>query len=532
MEISYNESDDSADVSQNRGTYQISAELKNIWKHFPGVIANKGIDLELHAGEVHALLGENGAGKTTLMNILSGLYRPDAGTIIINNQSMLFRSPAQAIAAGIGMIHQQFRLVEKLSAAENIHLGWAETPWNAPMVTLSKRTENICSEFGLHVDPHAKIWQLSTGEQQRVEILRVLARGAWILILDEPTAVLTPIEAIELFRVLRTLAVSGRIVVFISHKLDEVLEVSDRITVLRDGRKIATRKTYECDQRSLARLMIGEDVIFQKHTKEDLEGRKILELRNARADNDRGLVALKNTSLHINEGEILGIAGVAGNGQRELAEILTGLRSLKEGKIFIDGEEITDPSPSRLAQSGVGHIPEDRIGMGLIPGESVTHNAILREYKLPPISRGSRIDNHEATNFMKLLVKQAVVRIPSLKVPVRNLSGGNQQRLLVGRETRIASKLLVAVHPTRGLDVGATEEVREVIVKHRNEGSGVLLISEDLDEILALSDRIVVMFEGHIVGEVDAENANREEIGLLMGGATLSANSFRVYDKE
>ncbi len=495
-------------------------EMRAIWKRFPGVIANQGIDFDLRAGEVHALLGENGAGKTTLMNILSGSYRPDDGTILINGQPMQFRSPAQAIAAGIGMVHQHFRLVEKLTAAENVHLGWQETPWNVSSSNLAQRTEAICVEFGLHVDPSAKIWQLSTGEQQRVEILRVLARGARVLILDEPTAVLTPHEASELFRVMRDLAASGRSVVFISHKLDEVLEVSDRLTVLRGGRRVETCATDVCDHRMLARLMVGQDVVFREHDRERVQGQVVLDLRDAHAISDRGLPALKGVTLDIREGEILGVAGVAGNGQSELAEVLTGLRPLEGGSLAIDGVDLTNATPTRLLRAGVGHIPEDRLGTGLVRDASVTHNAVLREYRDPPISRGLRIDGREAGKFARALVQLADVRVPTVRVLVRNLSGGNQQRLLAGRETRIASRLLVAVHPTRGLDIGATDEVRRVLIEHRNAGSAVLLISEDLDEVLAMADRVVVMYEGGVVGEFDGKNADREEIGLRMGGGS------------
>ncbi len=493
-------------------------EMRNVWKRFPGVIANRGVDLQLRAGEVHALLGENGAGKTTLMNILSGTYRQDEGTILIQGKPVQFRSPAQAIEAGIGMVHQHFRLVDKLTAAENVHLGWPETPWNISASLLAERTRRFCDEYGLYVDPDAHIWQLSTGEQQRVEILRVLARGARVLILDEPTAVLTPNEAGELFRVMRQLAADGRAIVFISHKLDEVLEVSDRITVLRHGARVTSLPTSECTQRSLARLMIGQDIVFRDHHKERVEGSPVLELTGAHALNDRALPALIDVSMVLRQGEIVGVAGVAGNGQKELAEVLTGLRPLEKGRIVIAGVDRTNASPTEFVGVGVGHIPEDRIGMGMVPDASITHNAILREYASPPISRGFRINRREAADFARALVQRADVRVPSVLVAIQHLSGGNQQRLISRRETQVASQLLVAVHPTRGLDVGATDEVRRVLVEHRNAGSAVLLISEDLDEILALADRIVVMYEGRIVGEFDEAAADREEIGLLMGG--------------
>jgi simple sugar transport system ATP-binding protein len=453
--------------------------MQGIWKTFPGVVANKSVDLDLRAGEVHALLGENGAGKTTLMNVLSGLYRPDEGTILLEGKEVHFRSPSQAIAAGVGMVHQHFRLVEKLTVAQNIHLGWDETPRFLSSADLVARTNDICSEYGLHVDPQAKIWQLSVGEQQRVEILRVLARGARVLILDEPTAVLTPSEATELFRVMRSLADSGCALVFISHKLDEVLEVSDRVTVLRRGSRVVTCPTSGCDQRYLAGLMVGEDVIARPQERLRLEGATVLELRGALALSDRGLPALKDVGLSLKAGEIVGVAGVSGNGQSELAQVLTGLRGLQRGTILFEGNDITGQPARRFAGLGIGHIPEDRLGVGLVPEASVAYNAVLREYAAPPISKGFRLDR---------------------------------------REMRIGSRLVVAVHPTRGLDVAATEAVRQTLVEHRNRGCAVLLISEDLDEVLVMSDRVLVMYEGRFVGDFDAGSAERETIGLLMGG--------------
>lgn len=506
----------------NQANLMPFVEMSNIWKRFPGVIANRGINLELRTGEVHALLGENGAGKSTLMNILSGMYQPDSGVIKIDGEEVQFHSPADAISKGIGMVHQQFRLVEMLTAAENIHLGWDKTPWRLTSAILAKRTEQLCQEFGLWVDPNAKIWQLSTGEQQRVEILRVLARGARTLILDEPTSVLTPKEADELFRVARELAASGRCVVLITHKLDEVLADSDRVTVLRNGQVVAQRNTAECSRQSLATMLIGQDFVSRLNRAERQPGKPVLEVRSVSTLSDRGLPALTDLDLTINEGEILGIAGVAGNGQSELAQVVSGLRRVQKGKVTIDGVNLTNKLPDQYVNAGVGHIPEDRKGVGLMNDLSVIDNSILREYKRPPVARGLRIDRSEANHFTQELVKRAAVKVTNLKSPVRHLSGGNQQRLLAGRETRVASRLLIAVHPTQGLDIGATEEVRRVLMNHRNEGNAVLLISEDLDEVLILSDRIAVMYSGQIVGEFEAEAAKRADIGLLMGGAKLS----------
>ncbi len=498
---------------------ELFVEMSGIWKRFQSVTANKGIDLELRSGEVHALLGENGAGKSTLMHILSGMYRPDQGVIRINGEAVQFHSPAQAIAKGIGMVHQHFRLVEMLTAAENIHLGWDQTPRLVTAEIMKERTQKLCREYGLYVEPNAKIWQLSTGEQQRVEILRVLARGARVLILDEPTSVLTPNEANELFQVARALANSGRCVVLITHKLEEVLAVSDRVTVLRGGQVVAHCMTCTEDRHSLATMLIGQEFVSRLHRSEREPGNVVLEARGLNAISDRGLPALRDLDMTIREGEILGIAGVAGNGQSELAQVLSGLRPLQKGTLLLDGTDLTHKPPHAFVQAGIGHIPEDRLGMGLVPSMTIVDNAILREYKQPPVSRGLRIDAQAASRFARELVERADVRTPGVKTPIKHLSGGNQQRLLAGRETHAASRLLIAVHPTQGLDVGATDEVRRVLMDHRNQGGAVLLISEDLDEVLILSDRIAVMYAGRIAGEFAAEQADRARIGLLMGGS-------------
>lgn len=499
--------------------------MHNIWKRFPGVVANKGIDLDFRAGEVHALLGENGAGKTTLMNILAGIYQADAGEIRINGREAGIRTPSQAIEHGVGMVHQHFRLVDNLTVAENIHLGWEATPWHVSPRTLAARTEKIAAELGFGLDPEAKIWQISVGEQQRVEIFRALARGARILILDEPTAVLTPKEAVELFDAIRTMTSQGRTVVFISHKLNEVLEISDRVTVLRGGLKVETRPTSECDHQLLAQLMVGKEVIFHSYNKIGKPKSAILEMDNINALNDRGLAALIDINLSVKQGEILGIAGVSGNGQRELAQVLTGLRPVQSGSILIDGKDQTGTSPRILAAAGVGHIPEDRLDMGLVASLSVMHSAILRRFREPPIRKGMRLMGDAATGFTKRIIKQFDVRPANTQAILRTLSGGNQQKLLAGREIEIASRLLVVVHPTRGLDVAATQDVREALVEHRNKGNAVLLISADLDEIMLLSDRIAVMYEGRILDLFDAKDADREVIGLLMGGKMAETES-------
>lgn len=498
-------------------------EMCDIWKSFPGVIANKASCFDLQHGEIHALLGENGAGKTTLMNILSGLYQADDGEILINGHPVEIRSPLEAIRLGIGMVHQHFRLVNNLTVAENIHLGWQETPRVINRPALSQRTEAIISEFGFRCDPTAKIEDLSVGEQQRVEILKALARGATILILDEPTSVLTPQEAEELFANLRKMTETGRSVIFISHKLEEVLSVSDRITVLRNGCNIITLPREGTDPRTLARHMVGEMELGQSfHRSVDI-GNPVLELRDVTASDDQRLVALKNLDLVVRRGELLGVAGVSGNGQCELAEVITGLRPIQSGQLLIDGNDWTGKPSAELAMAGVGHIPEDRGRTGLMPNLSILENAILREYRNPPIRNGPWLRKAPAADLATRLVRAGDVRTPNIDVPVRVLSGGNQQKLLVQRETAIATRVLVAMHPTRGLDVAATDAVWQALINHRDSGVAVLLIAEDLDELFSIADRIVVMYEGSIVGSFPVDEANREEIGLLMGGGTQEA---------
>src|SRR6266545_3202503 len=459
---------------------QFVVEARDITKSFDEVRALDHVDLELRIGEVHALLGENGAGKTTLSNVLAGIYRADSGMVLVDGVEHHFRSPAQAIEAGIGMVHQHFRLIHPMTVAENIHLGWRDTPQFVTKRELIERTERVMGELGMHVDPSAEIWQLSVGEQQRVEILRTLARGARILILDEPTAVLTEQEARDLFSVIRELVEGGRTVVFISHKLNEVLEVSDRITVLRDGVRVITRLTAGATARELARLMTGEERELQEKSRTEVGERPVLELVNVTARGSRGFIAIHEASLRVHAGEIVGIAGVSGNGQTELAEVATGLRRVDSGRVSIEGVDNTNSAPRRFAQAGVGHIPEDRLGVGL--------------------------------------VRAARVQTRSIYSPAGHLSGGNQQRLIAGREALVAERVFIAHQPTRGLDVHATQDVRQSLIDRRSAGCGVLLISEDLDEVLEMSDRIVVLYEGRIVGEFPRTDVDRERIGLLMGG--------------
>jgi simple sugar transport system ATP-binding protein len=496
--------------------------LRGIAKYFPGVVANEDVDLEVRAGEIHALLGENGAGKSTLMNILTGIYQPDAGQIIIDGYTQTFESPLEAIAAGIGMVHQHFKLVQAFTVAENVHLGWDETPRRASAHELEARTRALAERFNLAVRPEARVSDLSAGEQQRVEILRVLARAARVLILDEPTAVLTPAEAQELFKALREFRARGNAVIFISHKLDEVLEISDRISILRGGRKVATEDTKDCSHRMLATLMVGREIVLGDYRKRANGGAPssapVLALQSVSALDDNGRPALSNVDLHVRAGEILGIAGVAGNGQRELSQVLTGLRPVMAGEVLVEGTALRAADPSAFARLGVGHIPEDRLRSGLAPALSVSDNAVLREYKSAPVSRGPLFSPRAADRLARGIAEAAEVMVPDFGMPVRNLSGGNQQRLVARREMRIAGRVLVAAYPSRGLDVGAINTMLRYFVELRDKGVAVILISEELEELLNLSDRIAVLYEGRIMGTFATDDASMETIGLLMGG--------------
>jgi general nucleoside transport system ATP-binding protein len=493
-------------------------EARGITKSFDGALALDDVDLELGRGEVHALLGENGAGKTTLSNVIAGIYRADSGALLIDGVERHFRSPANAIEAGIGMVHQNFRLIHPMTVAENVLLGWQNTPLFISKRTLIQRTEALSEEVGLKVDAGAEVWQLSIGEQQRVEILRTLARGARVLILDEPTAVLTTQQARELFAVMRSLVAGGRTVVFISHKLNEVLEVSDRITVLRDGRRVTTREAAGATVGELARMMTGEDRDLLLGGGDQKSGGPLLQVVDLTARSSRGLVALHDVALTVCAGEIVGIAGVSGNGQTELAEVLSGLRRSESGRVVIDGVDLTNAPPRRKIEAGVGHIPEDRLGVGLVRSAPVRDNAVLRHYRRPELSGRHALRRGRMAEFASQLVAAARVQTRSIQSPVGHLSGGNQQRLVAGREAMLSSRVFIAAQPTRGLDVNATQDVQKSLLDRRDSGCAVLLISDDLDEILLLSDLVVVMYEGRVVGEFRRQDANRERIGLLMGG--------------
>ena len=504
----------------------IAVRMSGVVKRFPGVVANDGVEFEVRKGEVHALLGENGAGKSTLSNILTGLYRPDEGTIELNGVPTVFASPKAALDAGIGMVHQHFRLVEPFSVAENVVLGNPETPFIIDTDSIDVRVAELAKRYDMAVDPKARIWQLSVGEQQRVEILKVLYRGAQVLILDEPTAVLTPIEAEALFKTLRAMTAEGRTVIFISHKLDEVMSVSDRITVLRGGRTVGTVDTKSTSTRELASMMVGRSVEFTRVTRRNPAKLSdvVLSLTEICGDDDRGRQALHNINVTVARGEIVGVAGVAGNGQRELAEVIAGMRTATAGSVVVGGVAVPNGKAREAIAGGVAHVPEDRLHTGLAAGHSVEDNMALKSYRTPLLSRFGMLKRNVISTQASDLVTKYDVKTPGTTTPVRLLSGGNVQKVLLAREFSTNPKVLVAASPTRGLDVGAIETVRTRLVEAADDGVGILLISEDLEEIMSLADRIVVMYEGALVADIPATEATREQIGLLMGGATLEAS--------
>ena len=492
--------------------------MAGITKRFPGVLANDHVDLKLYEGEVLALLGENGAGKSTLMNVLCGLYRADEGTMTLRGDVVDIQSPRDAYDLGIGMVHQNFMLVETMTVAENVVLGLRGLSFQPDLRQVKQRLVELGERYGLKVDPDAYVWQLSVGEQQRVEILKLLYRDADILILDEPTAVLTPQEVDDLVDVLRRVVKEGKAAVFITHKLREVMMFSDRVTVLRGGENVATRSTSETSPEELAQLMVGREVLFQLERTTCELGAPVLEVDDLRALNDKGLPALRGVTLTVHAGEIVGIAGVAGNGQRELAEVITGLRDAVKGEVHVSQRCITNCSPLRAIQAGVSHVPEDRVEMGLVGDMSVAENLALKAYRTSELSRGPVLFPEGMKRFARSLIDGFDIATPGPDTQVKFLSGGNLQKAILARELTACEGLLVAVHPTRGLDVGATESVRELLLQQRDKGTAVLLISEDLDELLEVSDRIAVMFEGQIVGVVPTDDADLDTIGLMMAG--------------
>jgi len=494
-------------------------EMRGITKRFPGVLANDRVDFDVCSNEVHALLGENGAGKSTLMKILYGMYHPDEGEILLNGKPVTIASPNDSINLGIGMIHQHFMLVQSLTVAENVALGLPSS--RGPLTDLdrvSKRIVELAEIYGLKIDPNAYIWQLSVGQQQRVEIIKALYRGAALLILDEPTAVLTPQEVDELFIIMHQMVRDGHALIFISHKLHEVVEISNRVTVLRDGRKIGTRPTSEITKQTLANWMVGREIGFVPDRGKAEYGECRLQLDQVSCGSDRGTPGLRGVSLEVCSGEILGIAGVSGNGQLELAETVTGLRKMTAGRVILEGEDVTGFAPGDLTERMLSYIPEERMRDAMIKNFSVAENMILREHHKQPFSRSGFLNLRDISSHADELITKFHVKTPSHDTLAKNLSGGNIQKMVLAREISRSPRVIIAAQPTRGLDIGATEYVREQLLDQRRQGVAILLISEDLDEILALSDRIAVIYEGQIMDILPRENATPEKLGLLMAG--------------
>jgi simple sugar transport system ATP-binding protein len=496
--------------------------MQGIVKRFPGVLANDHVDFDVRAGEVHALLGENGAGKSTLMRQLYGLYKPDEGKILIDGQEVHFNSPLDAINAGIGMIHQHFMLVPSLTVVENIALGLRSS--RGLMLDLDrveKRVNELSEQYGLKVDTRAYVWQLAVGEQQRVEIIKALYRGAALLVLDEPTAVLTPQEVDDLFVTFKKMAGDGHALIFISHKLYEVLAISNRITVLRDGKNAGSRPNQDVTKNELAQMMVGRPVMLQYDRPPVEAGAVRLHIEDLYVRGDRGKDAVCGVSLDIHAGEILGLAGVSGNGQRELAEALAGMRPVRQGSITLNDKVVTHGSPLMHIDGGQSYIPEERMTEGAIREFSVTDNLILSDHRKEPYSRNTFLDFKAIHQQCNQIISDFNVKTPGLDTPVKNLSGGNIQKLILGRELSRKPQVLIASQPTRGVDIGASEYIHQRLLEQRLRGTATLLISEDLDEIRALSDRIAVMYEGRIIGIVESKDATPEQLGLMMAGVEM-----------
>ena len=495
-------------------------QMRGITKHFPGVLANDHIDLDIEKGEIHALLGENGSGKTTLMNILYGLYQPQEGTIYFDGKEVNIKSPLQSIELKIGMVHQHFMLIPVFTVLENVILGIeAEKGIKLNLDKARKEIRHLSHEYGLDVDPDAIVWQLPVGMQQRVEILKALYRGAKLLILDEPTAVLTPHEIEDLFNILNDMREHGTSIIFISHKLNEVMAISNRVTILNRGKVVHTVNTKDTSPEELARLMVGREVFLNVDLLKQERGAVKLKIENLKVLNDKKLMAVNKISLELHAGEILGIAGVDGNGQAELSEALGGLRAVKEGRIIVNGIDVTNQRPEIITKNGMSYVPQDRKKHGVIMDFNLAENSILRSHKSKEFSTSGFFRKNKIDEYADNLIKKFDIRTPNSQVCAKTLSGGNMQKLICAREFSRSHDVLVVVQPTRGLDVAAMEFIYSSLMEERSRGTAILLISTELDEVFSLSDRIAVIYEGKIVGELSREEFNTERIGLLMAGS-------------
>lgn len=497
-------------------------EMKNVTKMFPGVIANEDVNFSLKKGEIHVLLGENGAGKTTLMNVLYGLYQPEKGEIFIKGENVKLKGPSDAIAHGVGMVHQHFMLVHNFTVAESVILG--SEPKKGLKLNMSKAVADVkklAEQYGFNIDPHSIIEDITVGQQQKVEIIKALYRGADILILDEPTAVLTPQEIEELGNILRNLTNEGKSIILITHKLKEVMSMSDRVTIVRRGKVINTVNTAETDIDGLAEMMVGRKVKLVVDKEKPKIGDVVLKVENLKVLDTRDLPAVNGLNLEVRAGEILGIAGVDGNGQSEFIEAITGLRNVNDGKVILKGKDITGKAPKEIFEAGVGHVPEDRHKRGLVLKYSLAENSILGVHYKEPFAKKSIINYDKVKGYARKLIEEFDVRTPNEDVSAASLSGGNQQKMIVAREISKDPDLIIVSQPTRGLDVGAIEYIHKRLVEERDKGRAVLLVSLELDEVMGLSDRIAVMYDGNIVGTVDAADATEQKLGVLMAGGNL-----------
>ncbi|MDA3955823.1 ABC transporter ATP-binding protein [Oceanispirochaeta sp.] len=494
-------------------------EMRGISKSFIGVKANQNVDLNIQGGDILGLLGENGAGKTTLMNILYGLYLPDEGQVLINDQEIRLRNPKDSMHAGIGMIHQHFMLIQKHTVLENIALGFDGAPFFFPQKYMRKEIRDYSEKFGLYVDPDKKIWELSAGEQQRVEILKALFRNADLLIMDEPTSVLTPQEAEDLFGILRKMTDEGHTIILISHKLEEIMAICNSVMVMRKGIVTGSARIEDVTQKDLARMMIGREIATCYDKSDQPRGETILEVKDLIVNSDQNRPIVNDLSFILHKNEILGVAGVSGNGQREMVEAITGLRRGQEGRVFLHGEDITNISARKIHDRGITHVPEERIKHGTVSTLQLYENSVLKQHHKSPFSIRSLMNYPLIKRHAEKIVKSYNVDAASINTPVKNLSGGNIQKLILGREISAEPEVLIAAHPTYGLDVGATEYIRKELIACRDRGGAVLLVSEDLEELFQVCDRVAVMFEGRFMGVVDPQNCEIEDIGLMMAGS-------------